>query len=156
MDDNLIIDTIEPKTLQTDAKQHNHKKVVCHYWLKNKCVKGVNCEFLHMLDYEKMPFCPLGQYCSQQDCAYKHYTTERSICANYQLGFCSFGKRCPHFHQQLAGPAPEVSPYWTPEYQAVKRVKCMQNSKTFQKKPCEYYAKNLWCPYFDMCNFKHE
>jgi len=143
-------------TLETEAKHSKHKKVVCHYWLKNTCAKGSLCEFLHMLDYSKMPFCPLGQYCSQKDCFYKHYTQKRSVCANYQLGFCSFGKRCPHFHEQFAGPVPDVSAYWTPEYQAKQRELCMvQESKTFRKKPCEYYAKNLWCPYFDMCNFQH-
>jgi len=141
---------MEPQ-LATVARDRKHKREVCRYWLQSKCLKGNDCEFLHTVDYEKMPVCPMGDACDARECPFKHLDSERSVCANYQVGFCSLGRRCPHRHVAVEGPPPEVSPYWGPTYAALKR----SETKNFRKKPCDYFLANKWCPYFDMCNFIH-
>lgn len=147
---------VQEPPLATAASDKKHKKEVCRYWMQSKCMKGNACEFLHSLDYTKMPVCPLGDLCStREDCPYKHMDPSRPLCANYQLGFCSFGKRCTHRHVELAGPPPEISEYWTPKYSALQRSDSLAKEKTFRKKPCDYFKANGWCPYFDMCNFAH-
>jgi hypothetical protein len=147
--------------LETSARDIKHKREVCRYWLHSKCMKGRQCEFLHALDYAKMPNCPMGDTCTAgNECPFKHLDPQRPECANYQLGFCSFGRRCPHRHV-VRGPEelPEISPYWglpsTVLYAAHVRAQQMSQESNFRKKKCEYYHVKGWCPYFDMCNFSH-
>ena len=144
-----------PLELATFTKNKKHKREVCLYWLQSRCLKGFSCEFLHTVDYSKMPPCPMGEHClSKEDCPYNHIET-RALCANYQVGFCSLGKRCRHAHVQMGPEAlQEVSPYWTNEYAALAYAKDNKN-KHFRKTKCEYFVANGWCPYFDMCNFSH-
>lgn len=158
--------------LATATTNPKFKREVCRYWLQSRCLKGQSCEFLHAIDHSKMPMCPRGDACEDQDaCGFKHPDDSRPICGNYQLGFCSFGRRCAHRHVQLpASELPFVSPYWhrvDPEsgalvpggpvaYSALQRASLMaRTDNNFRRKPCEYFAINGWCPYFDMCNFKH-
>jgi len=147
----LCVNQMEP-ALATIATNRKHKREVCRYWLQSKCLKGQACEFLHSIDYDKMPSCPMGDACDRTaNCPYKH-VDEKALCSNYQLGFCSLGRRCPHKHVEHAGPPPETSAYWLPEYAALTR---QVSSKSFRRKACDYYVANKWCPYFDMCNFSH-
>jgi hypothetical protein len=99
----------------------------------------------------------MGEHCSSKnECPFNHIET-RAVCANYQLGFCSLGKRCRHAHIS-AGPEAlqEISPYWTNEYVAIKYSEDMKSkNKNFRKTKCEYFVANGWCPYYDMCNFSH-
>jgi len=141
--------------LATNATHKLHKKEVCSFWIQNRCAKGDQCEFLHMLDYAKMPMCKLGDHCTLRDvsCMYKHPDKNRLECPNYQLGFCSFGRRCKYLHRTQSS-VPEVNPYWTPEYTGLK-IEEHSSKDFFRKKPCAYYLQNKWCPYFDMCNFSH-
>ena len=144
--------------LETTQRDRKHKREVCRFWLHSKCAKGSSCEFLHSMDYSKMPVCPMGDSCvSPNECPFKHLNSDRPECANYQLGFCSFGRRCPHRHvQRTAEELPQISHYWTPHYEAIRRNALMKKtSTTFRKKECSYYEVNKWCPYFDMCNFSH-
>ena len=142
--------------LETFAENKKHKREVCRYWLRGRCMKDTSCEFLHALDYSKMPMCAAGDSCAQRDtCQFKHPDTERPVCANYQVGFCSFGNRCAYKHVQVDGPPPEVSPYWTASYEAVSRTAQMTGRPNWRSLRCEYFATNGWCPYFDMCNFAH-
>ena len=150
---------MQPECLENVSENPKHKREVCQYWLKHKCLKGQACEFLHMIDYDKMPFCALGDSCPSKvlninNCMYKHLDSNRPLCANYQLGFCSFGRRCKHLHVLNKEVPPEISAYWTPSYAAIEYMK-ISAVKGFRKKPCEYYSLNKWCPYFDMCNFSH-
>lgn len=150
---------MEVPPLETHATNKKHKREVCRYWLHAKCLKGAECEFLHSMDYSKMPICPMGDACTAgSSCFFRHMDPSRDVCANYELGFCSFGRRCPHKHVQK-GPeeVPEVSSYFDLEnYPATVRAERLsRENKTFRKKVCEYYEKNGWCPYFDMCNFSH-
>jgi len=155
---NSLYSRISSNELETTAKDSKHKREVCKYWLHSKCMKGRDCEFLHVLDYSKMPVCPMGDTCTAGSaCLFRHLDPERPECANYQLGFCSFGRRCPHRHVvRSSEELPEISPYWTSQYSAIKRNEQLsKQSNTFRKKECEYFSKNGWCPYFDMCNFSH-
>lgn len=143
--------------LATEASNPKHKREVCRYWLQSKCQKGDACEFLHALMPSKMPMCPLGDACDAEECPFKHADADRPECANYQLGFCSFGRRCPHKHTEL-GPEtlPDVSAYWSEsKYAAHDYSALKQRGPNWRKKPCDYFQSNGWCPYFDMCNFQH-
>jgi len=134
-----------------------HKKLVCRYWLNSRCTKGNLCEFLHALDLDRMPECQRGQDCANADCSYKHSLIKQRVCANYQLGFCSFGSRCAHAHVESTGGPPSISAYWTingvpnKDYAGLVPVE----SNNYRRKKCEYFETNKWCPYFDMCNFVH-
>jgi hypothetical protein len=153
--------------LATQASNPRHKREVCRYWLQSKCQKGDACEFLHAMDYSKMPSCPLGDSCDAEECPFKHADPKRPECSNYQIGFCSFGRQCPHRHvERHAGHLPEVSPYWLtaaappapPElaYSAVAyAARKKAESRHWRTRVCDYFDANGWCPYFDMCNFAH-
>jgi cleavage and polyadenylation specificity factor subunit 4 len=129
-----------------------HQREVCRYWLSGRCQKGLECEFLHSIDYNKMPACVNGDSCVESSCCFIHPDPNRQICANYQIGFCSFGNRCIHKHV-VEKTLPDISSYWTQD--GVSTYKPRLSGKNFRMAPCDYYAKNKWCPYFDMCNFKH-
>jgi hypothetical protein len=135
---------------------HNpkHKREVCRYWLNSRCLKGPACEFLHSIDYDKMPVCPLGSTCKNDGCNFKH-PLNQAVCANYQAGFCSFGRRCAHAHILSSARPPEISEYLTDKNAAFIRSLEKATESNFRKKACDYFSAHGWCPYFDMCNFKH-
>ena len=139
-----------------------HGREVCRYWLNSACQKGDQCEFLHRIDYDRMPTCPYGDSCERQvseanksktglfePCPFVH-PTKKNRCTNYDQGFCSLGNRCLHEHVFVEGPAPFVSPYFF-----VQPTRDISHLKSFRSAPCTYYSINGWCPYFEMCNFTH-
>lgn len=137
---------------------YKHKREVCRYWMNGRCTKGQSCEFLHSLDLDKMPICSRGYECANADCNFKHPETKKDLCANYQLGFCSFGNRCAHAHE-MSKSAPFISAYWTQNGALNENYAGLEKNRTISKhwrrKQCEYFTSNGWCPYFDMCNFIH-
>lgn len=139
------------------TENKKHKREVCRYWLQSRCLKGSDCEFIHTVDHSKMPICPLGDSCANiAECTFQHLSSDRPLCANYQLGFCSFGRRCRHRHQEQGPEALKpVSVYFTDEYASIKYSEAMRKTNSYKKSKCEYFATNGWCPYFDMCNFTH-
>lgn len=148
------VTSIEP-IRATFSQNKKHKREVCRYWLQSRCLKGAECEFIHTVDHSKMPICPMGDSClNMNECMFQHLDTQRPLCANYQVGFCSFGKRCRHRHEEL-GPESLNNVYFTNEYAALKYADDMKNNRNFRKSKCEYFSLNGWCPYFDMCNFTH-
>ena len=145
----------DQKPLAHAKSNPKHKREVCRYWLNSRCQKGFECEFLHTLDLDKMPVCPRGLECYIEDCNFKHPTEAKRVCANYQMGFCSFGNRCAHSHVQETT-APHISPYWTQDDVNKNYAGLVPSSdKNWRKKKCDYFVANGWCPYFDMCNFVH-
>ena len=70
------------------------RQTVCTYWLRNLCMKGDTCGFLHQFDAARMPVCrnllKFGT-CKEADCPYKHSTEEIKECNMYKLGFCIYG-----------------------------------------------------------------
>ena len=52
-------DEAEPQV--TSAKNDPRlRTVVCRHWLRDLCMKGAACEFLHQYDLSKMPLCRHG------------------------------------------------------------------------------------------------
>ena len=43
------------------------RTVVCRHWLRDLCMKGSACEFLHQYDLSKMPLCRHGERCKISD-----------------------------------------------------------------------------------------
>ena len=43
------------------------RTVVCRHWLRDLCMKGSACEFLHQYDLSKMPLCRHGERCKIHD-----------------------------------------------------------------------------------------
>eukprot|EP01066_Platyproteum_vivax_P008072 Platyproteum_vivax@DN3318_c1_g1_i1.p1 len=100
------------KKLQGDGVQFADVKrfkgrnsIVCRHWLKGTCMKGEQCEYLHQLDAERMPECPVQQKhgkCTDPTCFFKHTEPEeKPICARYQCGFCPNGPLCKRRHTRL-------------------------------------------------------
>jgi hypothetical protein len=88
-------------------------------------------------------------------CFFKH-ESKKTVCSNYENGFCSFGNTCPHEHIQKAGPPPLVAPFFTLNEPSLVYISEMQKNENYKKKVCSYWQRNNWCPYFEMCNFTHE
>lgn len=59
-------------------RRRGKHSVVCRHWLKNMCMKGEFCDFLHQLVYSRMPPCTIyGKigYCPDErrgQCTMKH------------------------------------------------------------------------------------
>lgn len=138
------------RPLETRALNPKHKREVCRYWIKGICVKGAACEFLHVWDNARMPECSHGDLCRDSSCLFRH-TQRKFVCMNYEQGFCAHGRLCPHQHIQKEGPPPMVASYWTTDYKPRS-----EDTPTFRIKKCSYFLSNGWCPYFDMCAFRHE
>ena len=53
-------ETEEP--VLTSAKHDPRlRTVVCRHWLRDLCMKGAACEFLHQYDLQKKPICRHGE-----------------------------------------------------------------------------------------------
>eukprot|EP00928_Gymnodinium_smaydae_P053385 TRINITY_DN37390_c0_g1_i1.p1 TRINITY_DN37390_c0_g1~~TRINITY_DN37390_c0_g1_i1.p1 ORF type:complete len:637 (-),score=115.43 TRINITY_DN37390_c0_g1_i1:56-1966(-) len=110
----LKVDGTEQSASGTTRGKHN---LVCRHWLKNLCMKGDRCEFLHVLDQSKMPECNNYQrngFCNDPNCLFRHVDAgERPECQRYKLGFCRFGPLCRSRHDRLPREAiPELLPDW--------------------------------------------
>lgn len=90
---------------------------VCKHWLRNLCMKGDRCDYLHQYDPNKMPEClfflKFGK-CTDPECVYRHVqSSERPLCQRYRLGFCKAGLLCRSRHESLPlDKLPEVLPDW--------------------------------------------
>ena len=73
-------DPSNPRCIQVDAASEQHRAnltsakhdprlrtVVCRHWLRDLCMKGSACEFLHQYDLSKMPLCRHGERCKISD-----------------------------------------------------------------------------------------
>lgn len=103
-------------------------KIVCKHWLRGLCKKGLNCEFLHEYNLQKMPECQFyvkNGFCTQSpDCQYLHIdpASKIPVCFNYEKGFCKMGPECSRKH--------------------IRRM------------PCPLYITGF-CPKGRMCEFAH-
>ena len=145
--------------LATVGDSRTDKRVVCRYWLEGRCLKEQECRFLHVLDHDKMPECKFGSKCSNPACIFKHIRDEeKEECPNYRLGFCAFGVSCRFRHvRRAATDLPPVAECWTTEYlaSAYNKRKFEENVSNWRVKECPDFARQGWCPYFDVCNFAH-
>ena len=87
----------------------NYRQTVCRHWLRNLCMKGNACGFLHQFDKSRMPTCRFfAKYgeCKEPDCPYKHSLEDIKDCNMYKLGFCIHGPKCRFRHVREPGPPP--------------------------------------------------
>ena len=89
--------------------------IVCKHWLRDLCMKGDKCDFLHQYDLARMPEClqwaRFGK-CPDNDCDFRH-DTERMECQKYKYGFCKLGSQCRMRHDKISRAyLPEVMPDW--------------------------------------------
>eukprot|EP00916_Digyalum_oweni_P022928 GHVL01038031.1.p1 GENE.GHVL01038031.1~~GHVL01038031.1.p1 ORF type:complete len:343 (+),score=79.64 GHVL01038031.1:30-1058(+) len=87
-----------------DIKRYKGRNsMVCRHWLRGTCMKGEMCEYLHQLDSNRMPECPVQQRygkCTDSSCLYKH-SDDKLICYRYEQGFCPLGPACKRKHDRL-------------------------------------------------------
>ncbi|KAH7823218.1 putative cleavage and polyadenylation specificity factor subunit 4 [Monocercomonoides exilis] len=79
------------------------KKVVCKHWFKGLCMKGNQCDFLHVYDLTLMPECKFfarDGKCTKEGCPFRHIKPEekQKECAWYKRGFCRRGPLCKNLH----------------------------------------------------------
>jgi cleavage and polyadenylation specificity factor subunit 4 len=89
--------------------------IVCKHWLRDLCMKGDKCDFLHQYDLARMPECVqwsrFGK-CPDNDCDFRH-DTEKMECQKYKFGFCKLGSQCRMRHDKLSRAyLPETIPDW--------------------------------------------
>ncbi len=89
--------------------------IVCRHWLRDLCMKGDKCDFLHQYDLARMPECVqwarFGK-CPDNDCDFRH-DTEKMECQKYKFGFCKLGSQCRMRHDKLPRAyLPESAPDW--------------------------------------------
>ena len=75
--------TLAPSNQLEPRAQKNYRQTVCRHWLRNLCMKGDKCGFLHQFDKERMPTCRyFAKYgeCKEPDCPYKHSNDDVKEC----------------------------------------------------------------------------
>ena len=101
----------------TPLDHHPVYNTMCKHWLRGLCKKGFNCEYLHIYDMSKMPYChfyqrgtkpfliqliSLGE-CQDPECVFLHKTEEKEECPWYShIGFCRYGPKCVRRHNRKA------------------------------------------------------
>ncbi|EZG56483.1 YT521-B-like domain protein [Gregarina niphandrodes] len=124
----LSSSTSEEGGRETSRRPARHE-IVCRHWLRGICIKESRCDFLHVFDDSRMPYCRNQKRhgrCVDQVlgfCALKHdqqevrgagsnRTRERSpamtqstnggdVCMRYLFGYCSHGPACHQQHIRL-------------------------------------------------------
>ena len=91
------------------------KTVVCRHWLRNACMNGDRCEYMHQHDRDRMPECHNGQDCNKPDCPFKHSGPRgKKECLFYKQGFCVHGPNCKFNHTKYTAEAlPKYGDYST-------------------------------------------
>mmetsp|Transcript_27575 Transcript_27575/g.31745 ORF Transcript_27575/g.31745 Transcript_27575/m.31745 type:complete len:212 (-) Transcript_27575:1078-1713(-) len=127
-----ILPAADKETKHTEEEKVRHKgkkDVVCYHWYKkNLCQKGDECEFLHEYIAEKLPVCKFfsnSGSCNNKNCDFRHDVQidqsrrecplyargychkgpdcrdehiKKDLCVNYYYGFCVKGDRCTEAH----------------------------------------------------------
>lgn len=124
------------------ASGRGKHSVVCRHWLRGMCMKGDFCDFLHQLDYSRVPACrslTAHRYCAELQrgyCPYKHILgggeeedgggvmggggpygivvkgSAADECPNYFWGYCPLGGKCKRRHKKRGEAPPSVVPDW--------------------------------------------
>ncbi len=149
------------------------RTVVCRHWLRDLCMKGTACEFLHQYDLIKMPLCRHGDRCKIKDCPFRHISdTERLECAFYKSGFCIHGPFCRYKHAKRSREdIPLVADFalglsQMQQAAATSKDGSIDKSLMLQRRPApkpnEFYKISLCkhfaageCPFGDHCHFAH-
>ena len=162
----------EAEPVLTSAKHDPRlRTVVCRHWLRDLCMKGTACEFLHQYDLSKMPLCRHGERCKIKDCPFRHISeANRMECVFYSQGFCIHGPFCRYKHiRRNREDLPSVADFTLglSQMQANKDggpggSVCTTAPRRPAPKPNEFYKISLCkhflqgeCPFGDGCHFAH-
>lgn len=154
----------ESEPVMTSAKHDPRlRTVVCRHWLRDLCMKGKACEFLHQYDLSKMPLCRHGDRCKVKDCPFRHISeADRLECVFYSQGFCIHGPFCRYKHlQRDRADLPAVADFTLGLSQMQAGKDGMQQRRPAPK-PNEFYKVSLCkhflqgeCPFGEGCHFAH-
>jgi cleavage and polyadenylation specificity factor subunit 4 len=156
----------EAEPTYTSAKHDPRlRTVVCRHWLRDLCMKGSACEFLHQYDLSKMPLCRHGDRCKVKDCPFRHISdADRLECVFYCQGFCIHGPFCRYKHARRdRADLPAVADFTLglSQMQAGKDGALVQARRPAPK-PNEFYKVSLCkhfmqgdCPFGEGCHFAH-
>lgn len=155
----------EAEPVLTSAKNDPRlRTVVCRHWLRDLCMKGAACEFLHEFNLNKMPLCRHGDRCLIRDCPFRHISeANRMECVFYSQGFCIHGPFCRYKHlRREAEDLPAVADFTLGLSQMQAASKDGAVSRRPAPKPNEFYKISLCkhflqgeCPFGDGCHFAH-
>jgi cleavage and polyadenylation specificity factor subunit 4 len=154
----------EAEPVMTSAKNDPRlRTVVCRHWLRDLCMKGAACEFLHQYDLTKMPLCRHGDRCKVKDCPFRHISeADRLECVFYSQGFCIHGPFCRYKHvRRERADLPLVADFTL----GLSQMQAGKDGVTARRpapKPNEFYKVSLCkhfmqgeCPFGDGCHFAH-
>jgi cleavage and polyadenylation specificity factor subunit 4 len=139
------------------------RTVVCRHWLRDLCMKGNACEFLHQYDLSKMPLCRHGDKCRVKDCPFRHISeSERLECVFYSQGFCIHGPFCRYKHVRRDRSDLPVVADFTLGLSQMQAGKDGIQARRPAPKPNEFFKVSLCkhfmqgeCPFGDGCHFAH-
>jgi cleavage and polyadenylation specificity factor subunit 4 len=160
-------DDAEP--VLTSAKNDPRlRTVVCRHWLRDLCMKGAACEFLHVYDLARMPLCRWGERCKVKDCPFRHIAeSNRMECVFYSQGFCIHGPFCRYKHERRSrADLPVVADFTLGLSQMQASSKGESQSQQLARRPApkpnEFYKISLCkhflagnCPFGEQCHFAH-
>mmetsp|Transcript_8662 Transcript_8662/g.18505 ORF Transcript_8662/g.18505 Transcript_8662/m.18505 type:complete len:639 (-) Transcript_8662:260-2176(-) len=155
----------EAEPVLTSAKHDPRlRTVVCRHWLRDLCMKGAACEFLHQYDLSKMPLCRHGDRCKVKDCPFRHISeADRLECVFYSQGFCIHGPFCRYRHvRRERADLPVVADFTLGLSQMQAGKDGVSAVRRPAPKPNEFYKVSLCkhflsgdCPFGDGCHFAH-
>lgn len=155
----------EAEPVLTSAKHDPRlRTVVCRHWLRDLCMKGSACEFLHQYDLSKMPLCRHGERCKIKDCPFRHISeANRLECVFYSQGFCIHGPFCRYKHVRRDRiDMPAVADFTLGLSQMQAAGKDGVTTRRPAPKPNEFYKISLCkhfmqgdCPFGEGCHFAH-
>lgn len=154
----------EAEPVLTSAKHDPRlRTVVCRHWLRDLCMKGAACEFLHQYDLSKMPICRHGDRCKIKDCPFRHISEEnRMECAFYKSGFCIHGPFCRYKHTKrpredlpaVADFSVGLSQMQAGQGNTVPRRAAPKPNEFYKISLCKHFLQGE-CPFGDSCHFAH-
>lgn len=154
----------DAEAVVTSAKHDPRlRTVVCRHWLRDLCMKGAACEFLHQYDLSKMPLCRHGDKCKVKDCPFRHISeADRLECVFYSQGFCIHGPFCRYKHVRkdlIDRPAVADFTLGLSQMQAgkdgtVARRPAPKPNEFYKISLCKHFL-NGECPFGDGCHFAH-
>jgi cleavage and polyadenylation specificity factor subunit 4 len=155
----------EAEPVLTSAKHDPRlRTVVCRHWLRDLCMKGSACEFLHQYDLSKMPLCRHGDRCKIKDCPFRHISeANRLECVFFSQGFCIHGPFCRYKHvRRDRMDLPAVADFTLGLSQMQAAGKDGVTARRPAPKPNEFYKISLCkhftqgeCPFGEGCHFAH-
>jgi len=154
----------EAEPVLTTAKNDPRlRTVVCRHWLRDLCMKGAACEFLHQYDLGKMPLCRHGERCKVKDCPFRHISeADRLECVFYSQGFCIHGPFCRYKHVRREREDLPLVADFTLGLSQMQAGKDGVTARRPAPKPNEFYKVSLCkhflqgdCPFGSGCHFAH-